>query len=139
MAAQRQPSIGQLIVADVENRILRACKTIRALPDKDRKFQVISSLWPETIQDTADAYGYTEAIIPRFRPTPADVSDCLTALNWARALEKREFKLIWWRSFGISFRHIGIRLGRSDEMARLRYRDAILKIWYEASKQRLTP
>jgi Domain of unknown function (DUF6362) len=135
LVTAREPN-GCMLVSDVENRMLRACKTIRALPDKDRKFQMIANTWPDTIQDTADAYGYTEALIPRFRPTPADVSDCLIALNWARCLERREFKLVWWRSFGISFRHIGLRLGRSDELARQRYRDAILRIWYEANQQR---
>lgn len=123
-----------LAVRDVEERILRACKTIRALPDREKRFQCYSSLWPEVVQSAEDAYGYSEAIMPRFRPTPADVSDCLVALEWARPIEKRLFKLVWWRSFGISFRHIGIRLGRSDETARQRYRDVILNIWYEAGR-----
>ena len=123
-----------LLVADVENRMLRACKTIRAIPDPDRRYQSMHNCWPEVRRNAADAYGYDQATLPRFRPSPSDVSDCLTALAWARAIPKREFKLILWRSFGLSFRHIGIRLGRSDETARLRYRDAILRIWQEANR-----
>lgn len=125
----------KLLVADVERRILRACKTLRALPDKERRFQALTNKWPDTVREVSEAYGYADEVMPRFRPTPADVSDCLTALAWARGISKRAFKLIWWRSFGVSFRHIGIRLGRSDETARMRYRDAILGAWYEAKKQ----
>lgn len=128
-------SRGAMLVSDVEKRVLRACKTIRALPDNEKRFQILRNNWPAVIQATEDAYGYTETAFPRFRPSPADVSDCLTALAWMRAIPRREFKLVWWRSFGISFRHIGLRLGRSDETARQRYRDAILGIWYEANKQ----
>lgn len=134
VARGRPPTNAVLIVRDVEERILTACKTIRALPDREKRYQTVNSLWPEIRQDAADAYGYSEAIMPRFRPTPADVSDCLVALEWARPIERRQFKLVWWRSFGISFRHIGIRLGRSDETARQRYRDVILNIWYEANR-----
>ena len=121
-------------VVDAESRILRACKTIRALPDPGRRYQSMHNCWPEVVRSSADAYGYSDATQPRFRPSPSDVSDCLTALAWARAIPKRELKLILWRSFGLSFRHIGIRLGRSDETARLRYRDAILRIWHEACR-----
>jgi hypothetical protein len=126
--------IGQpLLITEVERRILRACKTLRAVPDHEAKFMKIYSPWPEIKRAVEDAYGYTEATMPKFRPSPADVSDMLTALSWARAIEKREFKLVWWRSFDISFKHIGLRIGRSDEMARLRYKDAILKIWCVAN------
>lgn len=124
-----------LLVADTETRILRACKTLRALPDKERQFQTLHNCWPDMVRDVADAYGYTEETIPKFRPTPADVSDFLIALSWVRAIPKRDFKLVWWRSFGVSFHQMGLRLGRSDETARMRYRDAILGIWYEANKQ----
>ena len=124
----------RLALADVERRLLRACKTLRALPDREARFQVMrSSNWPPIVHELADAYGYTDAPSPRFQPTPHDVSDCLIALAWTRPLEKPEFKLIWWRSFDISFRHIGIRMHRSDELARQRYRDAIQRVWIEAS------
>lgn len=141
--AKRQSRGGRFLpvgitVADVEQRLLRACKTLRALPDPDFKFRVIHNAWPDVLQAVEDAYGYTEATMPRFRPKPCDVSDCLVALEWVRVLEKREFKLIWWRSFDISFRHIAIRLHRSDDTARLRYRDALLKAWHEANRQAAT-
>lgn len=127
-----QPAIS---IREVERRIRRACKTLHALPDPDSKFRWIGSAWPEVVQSSADAYGYTEETMPRFRPTPADVSDYLVALSWARGIPWSEFRLVWWRSFDISFRHIGLRIHRSDETARNRYHDVIARIWYEADNQ----
>ena len=117
----------------VERRFLRACKTIRALPDRERRFHVVESWWPEIVRSAEEAYGYTEATLPRFRPTPFDVSDVLNALAWARPLDKREFRMVWWRSFDLSFGQIGRRIGRSDETARRRYKDAMLKLWGAAN------
>ncbi len=120
-------------VAEIEDRLLTACKTLRALPDPVRRYQVQKgNTWPDVILDVADAYGYTEAFIPRFKPSPAQVSDCLPALELARGLDHKEFRLIWWRSFDLSFRAIGMRLHRSDERARQLYRDCILRVWYAA-------
>lgn len=127
---------GQLCVAEVERRVLRACQTIRALPDQERKFQVYPNLWPEIVQEIADAYGYTEAIIPRFKPTPADVSDCLFALAWFRNIPRREWKIIWWRSFDMSFHQMSLRLGRTPENARKRYRTVLVDLWIVACSQK---
>ena len=121
-------------ILEVERRVLRACRTIRALPDRDRRFFHSFNSWPEVVQEVTEAYGYTETTMPRFRPTPGDVSDCMTALAWARGIPRNEWKLVWWRSFGVSFKHIGLRLGRSDDTARRRYKDAILGLWCCANK-----
>lgn len=123
-----------ITVREVERRILRACQTLRAMPDPDRRFQWIGAAWPEVVRSAEDAYGYTDEVMPKFRPSPADVSDYLNALAWARVLNWREFKLIWWRSFDVSFRHIGLRIHKSDETARRQYRDALLGIWHEANR-----
>lgn len=123
-----------LLVTEVEQRLLRACKTLRAMPDKEARFQVIRTCWPATADDPDEAYGYTEETLPKFRPSPSDVSDYLVALHWIRGIPRREFKLVWWRSFGVSFKHIAIRLGRSDDTARNRYKDVILGAWYAANQ-----
>jgi hypothetical protein len=120
-------------IPEIERRIMRACKTIRALPDRDKRFHVVESWWPEVVRSAEEAYGYTEAAMPKFRPTPYDVSDVLNALAWARGLEKREWRMVWWRSFDLSFRQIGRRIGRSDETARRQYRDVIIKLWGSAN------
>ena len=113
---------------------MRAFKTLRVLPDPERKFGSGRSAWPEVLQLREEAYGYTEVSMPRFRPTPFDVGDMLTALDWVRPLDKREFKMLWWRSFDVSFKQIGLRLGRSDETARRRYKDIMIQIWGEANR-----
>lgn len=119
---------------NIERRLLRACKTLRALPDPERKYQQIHNCWPDTVRSVEDAYGYTDISFPRFKPSPADVSDMLIALAWVRGLEHDEFKLIWWRSFDVSYRHMGNKLHRSDEFARYKYRDAMLKVWHAANR-----
>lgn len=118
---------------DVEQRLLQACRTIRALPDPDRRFFRMHTGWPEVVQEVAEAYGYTDASVPRFKPSPKDVGDFLLALSWARPLHKREFRFVWWRSFELSFKQMADRIHRSDETARRYYRDAILKCWQEAN------
>ena len=121
-----------LELLDVERRLVRACRTLRVLPDHEQKFFRMMSPWPEVVREISDAYGYTAATAPKFHPTPRDVSDMLTALAWVRPLSKKEFQIIWWRSFGLSFRTIGDRIRRSDETARSRYRDALYQVWLEA-------
>ncbi len=122
-----------LLVEDVENKLRRACKTLRAVPDPDRRFQWIGCAWPETVRSKEDAYGYTEASMPRFRPKPSDVSEYLDVLGWCRGMDWKDFRLIWWRSFDVSFRQIGLRIFKSDETARRWYRDVILKAWHRAN------
>jgi hypothetical protein len=118
---------------DVEKRILRACKTLRAVPDPDKRFQWVGAVWPDTVRSAEEAYGYEETLMPRFRPTPADISDYLTALSWARGMDWLDFRLIWWRSFDISFRHVAARIHRSDETARRWYLESLSKIWHVAN------
>ena len=118
----------------VEHRVLRACKTLRAIPDKERKFlngPAQGSIWKQVVQEFWSYNSEEEQL--KFRPKPFDVSDYLVALSWCTVLEKQEFRYIWWRSFdNVSFSVIAARIGRSDETARRRYEDAMRKVWYEA-------
>jgi len=125
--------LDSLTTEDVERRILRACKTLRALPDPTRKFQWVGSAWPEVKRSALEAYGYTEIAMPRFKPTPADVSDYLIALAWARPVNWADFRFVWWRSFDLSFRTIGDRIHQSDETARRRYRTVLRTIVEKAN------
>ncbi len=128
---------GGLTVQEVETRVIRACKTLRALPDNEWRFQrngAPSAVHLPVVQEFMDAYDPDGEIKLRFRPTPFDVSDCLVALKWCNVLTRLDFKFIWWRSFDeVSFRMIGAYIGKSDETARARYRDAILRVWNQAS------
>ncbi|RTL52907.1 MAG: hypothetical protein EKK40_07095 [Bradyrhizobiaceae bacterium] len=119
-------------IIDVERRLLRALKTLRALPDPDRRF-FNQQAWPDVVHLSNEAYGYTEATMPRFRPSAFDVSDCLNALEWVRGMEAPDLRLIVSRSFGFSFKQMGQRIGKSDETAARRYKDALLYAWWKAN------
>jgi hypothetical protein len=84
-------------ILDVEKRFLRGCKTCRALPDREKRFHKVETGWPDVVRDTTEAYSYSDVAMPRFRPSPFDVSDMLTALAWARGLQPNEFRLAWSR------------------------------------------
>jgi hypothetical protein len=112
---------------------MTAMKTLRALPDKERRFFVVRSTSPEYVQEYIDAYNAIEMIIPEYRPTPADVSDCLVALSWIRHLHKNQWKILWLRSFELSFGLIGKYIGRSDETARKRFDEAVTDAWIAAN------
>lgn len=116
----------RLSLANIERRVLRACKTIRALPDKERKFLYRSldcGMWSQAVEEWT-AYG-AETTAVKFRPEPFDVSDCLVALGWCRAIEKKEFSIVWERSLDKSFMFIASKRGWSDDTAERRYKRII--------------
>ena len=117
----------------VRERVITAMKTLRALPDREKRFFIVRSSAPDYIQEYIDAYNSLEIHIPEYRPSPSDVSDCLTALSWVRHLEKRQWQILWWRSFDLSFGTIAEYIGRSDETARKRFDEAITDAWIAAN------
>lgn len=119
--------IEEITIDLVERRIIRALKTIRVLPDKESRFLVQVGSWPEYVLD------YYEEERKRFKPTPFDVGDCLTALEWIRGMEQSDLRYIYWRSFELSFRQIGDKTGQSHETARTRYRNAVIRLWANAN------
>lgn len=122
-----------LPIDDVERRVIRACKTIRALPDPDAAFLYASvTIQLPIVHDEWFAFEIDSEERPRFMPKPFDVSDVLVALGWCNNLERRDFKIVWWRSFDWSFRQMGFRLGRSGRRAQQIYSDVMLKVWQEA-------
>lgn len=121
---------------DVAERLLTAMKTLRALPDREKRFFIVKSSSPDYVRAYMDAYDPDNDYGPRFQPTPADVSDCLVALSWIRHLEFSAWKIVWWRSFDMSFGVIGKQIGRSDETARRRYEDVITDGWIAVNNPR---
>lgn len=55
----------------------RAIRTNDALPDRYRQ-----RAWPDYLQSSSEAYGYTDARPPKFKPTPKDVSNLLPVMAW---------------------------------------------------------
>lgn len=115
-----------------EWRILRALKTLRAVPDPDAKvlgqFRGSAVCWPDVVREEQEAYGYEAARARRFRPTPKDISRMLGDLAWLNGIGKQHFKILWLRSLDLPFSIIGLRLNKSDETARRWYREAIMEV-----------
>lgn len=125
----------EIPITDVERRLLRACKTLRALPDRERGWQVVRSLWPAGPAETA-LIDQVDLHVrpPKFVPTPKDVGDYLVALSWLKGIKKEQFRFLWWRSCQLSFGWMSRRIGYlSDETCRRRYKEIILNAWYAAN------
>ncbi|MCP5005526.1 MAG: hypothetical protein GY941_16545 [Planctomycetes bacterium] len=116
----------------VQTRLMRALKTIRVLPDKESRFQSYRTAWPEFARQFMDAYG-SEQSMKRFRPTPFDVGDCLTALSWMNHIPQPDIKHIYWRSEGVSYRQVAEKIGRSHETARKRFEHVMVGVWQNAN------
>lgn len=108
-------------------------KTIRALPDKERRFFVVKGASLPYLQEYMDAYASADVKVAAFVPAPKDISDCLIALSWVRHVERKSWKIMWLRSFGFSFGLIAKYIGRSDETARRWYREGITDAWSAAN------
>jgi hypothetical protein len=119
--------------SEVQERLAVAMKTLRALPDRERRFFVVKSTSPDYVHEYIDAYNSVDEVLPKFRPTPSDVSDCLVALSWVRHMRKEQWQILWWRSFELSFGVIATYIGRSDETARKRYEEAVTDAWCAAN------
>jgi hypothetical protein len=131
--APRVKNGGRVSRTDVEHRLMTAMKTLRAVPDRERRFFILKSSSPDYVQESVTAYAAVEDIAPRFQPTPAQIGDCLTALAWVRHLDRAAWQILWWRSFELSFGLIGKYIGRSDEAARKRFETAVTDAWIAAN------
>ncbi len=120
-------------VAQCARLMERAIKTLRALPERDRPRQIKGG-WPDVVRDPLDAYGYTEAKPPRFRPSPHDVSVMLDVLGWITWLEqqndgKRGAQMIVARAFGVPWWAIGSRFGRDPRTIQRWYEGAVARVY----------
>ncbi|RWO22876.1 MAG: hypothetical protein EOS09_19370 [Mesorhizobium sp.] len=112
---------------------MTAMKTIRAMPDRERRFFIVKGASIPYIQEAMTAYASSDVRVAAYVPTPQDVSDCLVALSWVRHVDKKSWKIMWMRSFGFSFGLIAKYIGRSDETARRWYREGITDAWSTAN------
>ena len=108
-------------LAHTANRISRAILTLSVLPDKEAGFIYggQKAAWPEIVQEVRDAYGYSEAKRPKFRPTPRDVDDMLVVFEWLTWLKRqpdgeREFRILWSRAFGVPWWKLAERYDRGE-------------------------
>jgi hypothetical protein len=118
--------------SEVQTRLMRAMKTLRAIPDREKALLRLRSSSPDYIQE-AGAYNSEPAAERPFTPTPRDLSDYLTALSWTRHLHEKDWRVLWLRSFDFSFGLIAEFIGRSDETARRRFDAIITDVWCTAN------
>ena len=129
-------------------RVLTACKTIRALPDREARFlgtrPLQNSIWREAVQDWWECYNdesekdrleRAALELERFRPTRGQIDDCFLVLGWCAPLDKKSVGIIFLRSLGLSFTKIAgaMKIAGSGKMshdtAQRRYNWAIDEVF----------
>lgn len=113
----------------------RAICTNDALPDKYRQRS-----WPDYLQSSADAYGYTDVRPPKFKPTPKDVSNLLPVMAWLAWLREqnngeRDFKIIMGRARNIAWWRLAQRYGRSERQVQRWFDGAVAAIYGHFEKE----
>ncbi|MEL6746446.1 MAG: hypothetical protein AAFO79_01325 [Pseudomonadota bacterium] len=138
---------GQLDRAEVERRVLTACRTIRAMPRVGPKGNRGNSFWDQIVKEPGKGDYTGIELRPDFGATDVNddaAADWLARLSqWGDAhtfagltLSETQW-LFWWRSMaprGVSFTEIGRRLRcGSGETARRRYVEAVSTAWRVAN------
>lgn len=121
---------GDISLEECEARLLRALKTDRALPDRERQQLRVKIHQLDTEPAPGD---WPMGITLRWAPFREDIHDYVTAMGWFAALSQRERRLVRERVMGWSFTRMGDERGRSDEWARQQYIEALIKAWIVAN------
>lgn len=117
---------------EVEERLMRAHKTLWAMPDLN--YHLSQSSMPEYLDPLDPEYmAKLQARFERFKPSPFDVSDCLIALGWLIGMQPNEKKIIEMVAEDMEFKQIAEVIGRDVRTAKNRYRNAISNAWLYAS------
>jgi hypothetical protein len=118
---------------EIWRRIVRALEVDKALGDREAGWLKVGSWWPATRPGPGD---YPPEAVTRDRPKPSEVTDYLVVMPWlarleredtARGVEPRErhLRVLRLRAYGLSFRSVGDKIGRSEDTARKRWGDAL--------------
>ncbi|MGH1350755.1 MAG: DUF6362 family protein [Methyloligellaceae bacterium] len=121
---------------EIEQRIIRAYKTLRSLPDREAGWLRVKSNWPEVLREYSDLVG-AEPIdyIETFKPTPYDLDDMLIALGWLTRINKRPAlrqkyqRVFLLRSLGFSWYTVGGRMNVHETTIMRWRKDAIILAW----------
>jgi hypothetical protein len=107
--------------------IRQALRTLAAVPDPDNRFLGWRSGWVVPYREAAEeAYGYHNARIPRFVPSPKDIMRMWVVLDWLSWVRQEEgedsMRRIFAWGYGAPLWKIGQReeRGCSDETVRRR-------------------
>ena len=107
---------------DVTARLELAAKTLRALPDQQRRYLTTKSNWPDYVQKYYEGSMDLEATAyVRVVPSAAEISKMDEALEWLRWISKCRHRdtgtlgrIIWARAEGFSWRDIAAMCHRSS-------------------------
>jgi hypothetical protein len=101
-------------VEDVTDRLEQAFKTLRNMPDKERRFLSARSNWPDYVRKYYEG-GIDYKSVPKIRlvPSAEDITKMDEALEWLRWITKCRHRdtatlgrIVWARAEGFSWREI---------------------------------
>jgi len=109
----------------VADRIEEAFRTLKCLPDRDRH-KSIKSFWPDVMNERQDLwYNYNrhETVMPRYTPSPSEVSRMEEVLYiWFPMIRvrdlaktKRYYKICTMRALNIPWRAIAYEIGKGEK------------------------
>lgn len=70
------------IIRTFREIIRRAVLTIRAIPDIEARFLHTGRVWGDIVHDVNEAYGYGNAIVRSFQPTPYEIDQAFEVWRW---------------------------------------------------------
>jgi hypothetical protein len=120
---------------DIFEQIRRATRTIRKLPPVAVRNRFCN--WPEIVRSFHEAYGYTEATMPRIIPTARQLTELDQVIRWIAWLSQygEEYpRIIWARAENRSWRAIGTIAGLSKDTCRERFRIGIYGLHHALDK-----
>lgn len=113
----------------VTARLREAWDTLRRVPAP--RIAELKSYWPQAIQDTAEAYGYTPAVVHLSPASPKAIDRMHETFSWFRFLEGMPHltKAVWLTAAcGMGPNRAGSILGIHRDTARTRRDEALDRI-----------
>lgn len=107
-------------------RLREAWDTLRRLPGNT--VPELRSAWPEAVQDVADAYGYTQAIVKLPPPTPRAIDRMTETFTWFASLTDHPHltRAVWLTAAsGMGIRRAALTLGIHRDTVRARRDEAL--------------
>ena len=114
---------------EVFEQIKRAVRTLRKLPPVTVKSRFCN--WPEIVRSFYEAYGYTEATMPKVVPTARQLSELDQVIGWLAWLSRYgdEYpKIIWARAENYSLRRISRQVGLNKDTCKERFLEGLIAL-----------
>ncbi len=107
-------------------RLHEAWDTLRRLPSN--AVPGMRSAWPHTVQDVADAYGYTPGTAKRAPPSPRAIDRMSETFEWFHHLDGRPHltRAVWFTAAcGMGIKRAALMLGVHRDTIRARRNEAL--------------